>query len=272
MKGISTVAFLLLWFVGVSLAQASKPDLTADEERDAKTLAVAFFSRYRATRDITPLFREFFVSDFSRRLEFCRSTSHCEGFARDFWKDNEDLPQVKPTRSDYIRHYAAVINITFLAFDSMNHLAKQAGRKPEDYWETADKIINERLALISKRNSSRIFKEFVEDGSDNALDGLKSLRALRKRIRDFEELAADLRLVERAARIDLKRAGKILGPLRPEDFWANDEVNTGRFFDYSMGTKLIGVWPEDVPEIPFKMDLIAEKGHLRIVAVYPPMD
>jgi hypothetical protein len=272
MKGQKIAAFLLLWLAGFSFAQAPKPDLTADEERDAKTLAVAFFSRYRITRDITPLFNEFFVSDFARRLEFCRTTSQCGGFGRDFWKDNEDLVLLKPTRTDYLRHYAAVINILYLAFDSTNHLAKKVGQKPEDYADTAEKIINARLALLSKKNSRGVFKELFEDGGDNALGGLKSLRALRKRIRDFEELAADLRIIEREARNELTRVPKTyFAPLRPEDFRASDEVNTRRFFDYPVGTKLIDVWDEDVG-IPFKIDLIAEKGRMKIVAIYPPMD
>jgi len=267
MKNLLSALLIFLVLGGGSFAQQDiKPDITAEEEREAKRVAIAFFTSYQKTRDIRPLFRQYFVSDFERRLEYCRSTYECQGFARDFWTLNESLAALKPNREYYVRHYVAVTNVLYLASRTLKHLAEKEGKNLKDYDDEGFAKITD--GYLSKKSKS-VFDD-IFDGSDNALGGLSSIRSLRKRIRECERLVNDLRMAEKIASQKLKRQDAS-NTLKPEDFWVGDEVNTGRFFDYPPGTKLIEVWPKEF-EMPFKIDMIFESGRMRIVAIYVPMD
>jgi hypothetical protein len=48
------------------------------------------------------------------------------------------------------------------------------------------------------------------------------------------------------------------------------EKSIAGFFNYPNGTRMIEVW--DIENLPFKIDLIRERGKLKIIAVYPPID
>lgn len=272
MKNFLSALLIFLTLSSVSVAQTIRPNITAEEELEAKKVAVAFFTSYQKTSDIGLLIRHYFVSDFERRLEFCRVTDECGGNNRDFWKVNGILAEAKPTREDYMRHHAVVINVLFLAAQIMNQKARKEDKNLKDYDDEGYvKMGNELLASIS-RGSRQVYEEMFE-GSDNALGGLKSVKNLRERIRQAEKLVTELKFLETSTRIALKRTGK-----NPDSIFTNkhfrvdDEVNSRRFFDYPVGTKLIEVWSTVEYELPFKIDLISDQGRLKIVAIYPPMD
>ncbi|MEJ7624714.1 MAG: hypothetical protein WKF34_12040 [Pyrinomonadaceae bacterium] len=250
-------------------AQPEPPDLTVEEIRAAKTLAANVSNRYRESKQLKDLVAEFFVSDFRRRLRFCWTSYHCKGFGRDFWKKSEQLAALNPDQNDYFRHYVAMMDVIFLSQMLVDRLGNTAERESGTYWENAQKVLTARLTRILKKDSRNIFR-ILEESGDQGLEGLKSIRSFRKRIGELEKLAEGLRAVEKETSVAPFIKGSVASFL-PKEFRVSDEVNTDRFFDYPVGTKLIQVWPEELT-VPFILDLVAQRGHLTIVAIYPAMD
>ncbi len=90
---------------------------------------------------------------------------------------------------------------------------------------------------------------------------------------DFEKLNQALRTVASSLRKERKRhTSETDLAMSPGSFRIDLEENSGRFFNYPAGTKMIEVWPDEIAALPFKMDLIRVGGKLKIVAIYPPMD
>src|SRR5438270_8348785 len=112
MERITLLVLLLSIISPIALAQERSSPATAREKRDATDLAARFFNRYQQTHQIRPLIGEYFVSDFTRRLEFCRKTEECVGHNRDFWKPDEFFSKhlTEASRNDVLREYADLID------------------------------------------------------------------------------------------------------------------------------------------------------------------
>ncbi len=270
MKRFFGVSFGLLVFLTSVIGQNVPAKLSPSDEKEANALAAEFFNRFSETLDVTPLIKVNFVSDFDRRLSFCRTTRECEGFGRDFWKGPEqDERSINPTADDYLRQYASAINYFYLYSQIGTYLA--GGRKSID--DDIDvKAISSKLKDRLKDQPNVLRWDFFGNFDEASLEP-KSISEFREQIAEFEKLVEELRIIaweERAAQ--RKTDPKAKFSLVQNDFHAQVEENRGLFFDYPVGTKMIEVWPNEGVLLFFKMDLIKEKGRLKIVAIYPPMD
>jgi len=252
-----------------SLGQTERPKPAAQDEKDASALAAAFFDRYQQTQDITPLIKEFFVSDFEKRLVFCRTTHECEGFARDFWKPPEHPLPFTPTDKDYVRQYAALINFFYLYPLAESNFALSAGQKPIDFEVEGQKLVSSEIKALLKGNSEALKYDFFEN-PDSPYTEPASIVEFRNRVENFEQLIAAVRIVESRSRAGLPKGAR--KKLSSREIQVNFAENgQSRFFDYPIHTQMFQVWPETDDTI-LMMDLIREKGKLKIVAVYPGMD
>ncbi|GEM_PF-4137482 len=250
------------------------------EEGEAKTLAITFLKRYEETQDIAPLIKEFFIVDFAARLKVCYSTEKCEGFAKDFWKFEEGFFPRQAAKKDLVRYYTNIINAMFLHFQTLKHLNPKGS---DDDAETAQKIILKEFRIML-RDDAKLIKfahdylgidlekgVVCEEGALSFSYKFKSLRQFRYFLSNMEKLISVFREIEhrfRASRQDKNLNANMV--LSPDDFRVDVESNVGKFFNYPIGTRILEVWAFE--NMPFKIDLIREKGMLKIVAVYPPID
>jgi hypothetical protein len=274
MKRLSTIIFLFCFLAGNINGQVKRPKPSAAEERKAKNLAVSFFNRFQETQDLTPLIKEHFVKDFARRLKFCHTTDECGGFAKDFWKEIEELAAVNATETDSQRLSISVINYFFLYFRSIEYLNDNYPRKMSDAnRETAAKRVEKELEFLLKDDPKLIkFNSFGNYSGERMDWKFKSLDELRQFLNDYEKFVTALRTVEAKLRNNLlKKNPDAKKSLSTKDFRVDVEENHNRFFDYPVGTRMLEVW-SNKSSTPFVMNLIEEDGKLKIVAIYPPMD
>ena len=266
MKRILGACLGLAIFLTLAIGQNGPAKPSPAEEREANALAARFFNRLRETKDVTPLIRQYFVSDFPRRLLFCRTTRECEGFARDFWKGPEDQENsIKAAPNDYLRQYAASINYFYLYMQAQAY----ARVRPKS---TNGSTVSSKLKKML-RHEPRVLRWDFFANPDAPLVKPVSIKQFRQHLAEFEKLNAALRVIESEAQAVLrKHHPKTRSSVFPNDFKAMVEENNGRFFNYPVGTKMIDVWPNENLPLPFKMDLIKEKGQLKIIATYPPVD
>jgi len=266
---ISAAFTLLITFS--TFGQTSAPQLTENEVREAKELAATFFNDYQKTSDIGPLIEKYFVPDFGRRLEFCRKTTECEGFARDFWKQDNELIVLNATRTDSIRQYAIFINLFYLYYGSIRYLELSSGKSSAENEEAFGNVVRAKLKIILKHEPQILALDPFENPDQPALKS-KSVEEFRQHMANYEKFVGALRIVERELRKDLMmlRANTKLA-LSAKDFRAKPLVNDRRFFEFPVGRQMIEVWPEK-HDIIFKMEMIKQNGKLTIVVLYPPID
>lgn len=253
--------------------QPDPPKPTVGDEREAKVLAAKFFSRFQETQDLSPLLDEFFIKDFSTRLKFCGNTDECGGFAKDFWGKNEELSTLKSEERDFQRLFVNTINNLYLTFRSLNYMANSKNKEFPDLGSDEEKELVDKVKAVLKDDAHLIHLGFFSQNSDTPPPVATTLIQFRRRMADFEKLNQALRTVASGLREDRKRLTSETDlAMAPRSFEIDLEENTGRFFNYPVGTRMIEVWPDEIAALPFKMDLIRVGGKLKIVAIYPPMD
>jgi hypothetical protein len=273
MKKSILIVLLFIACCNMVSAQRTYPTPTAEETKEAQELAANFFNRYAETQDIEPLIKEFFIRDFNTRLKFCRTTSECGGFARDFWGKDEELVTLKATSVDFQRSYCFAVNHFYLFFRIANHInVIQPNNSDKLEQLTADKIKNE---LKGRTELLKYGYLLSQDEDIFSFKKIKTLANFRKQIVEAEKLNAELRKLESKLRLkaQIKNAKAKLG-FSASDFRIDIEENSGLFFNFPIGTRMIDVWTNSIKDafLPFKMDLIKENGKLKVVAIYPPMD
>jgi hypothetical protein len=259
---------------------------TPEEDREARRMVVAFSKRYKETQDIKPLVREFFIKDFSTRLKVCYSTDKCRGFGKDFFQFGEKSVARKTTKLDLLRFYGGLMNLYFLHyFQIPKHLNPDSIESLE---EIGLKMILRELASLIKDDTELL--KFASDyfgidivtgvERDESLNNpfkFKSVNQLRSFLRNLEKLDDAFRKLERKFRSNRQKEKlKTISVLQPKDLRIYAEPIGKEFFNFPIGTRIIEVWSAfDMAKssfFPFKFDLLREKGKLRIIAVYPPMD
>ncbi len=271
MKGI-LASFLLIVLASLgSVGQRDERTPPKAEEREAQILAADFFKRLQETQDISLLLKQYFIEDFSIRLKYCGTSGECGGFGRDFWQKNEELTLLNGTERDYERDYINSINYLFLYFRSIAHQAVISGQKLAENEESAAKEINQRLKEKLKDHPEALKLNFWEN-PDEPLPEAKTLDEFRGRLVNFERLNAALRVIEKDLRVKLSRKhSKTRLTFTPKEFRVYKEPNKERFFRYPASIQMFDVWAFN-DSVLLKIDMVRERGKLRIVAVYPPMD
>lgn len=248
------------------LSQEIEEKLDQARAKAATTRAAEFTDRFRKSGDIRPLMAEYFVNDFPRRLEFCRTTSNCEGSARDFWKGPGESDAVRFSPNDYLRHYTATINVMFLMSHIQGRIALAAGKKRGEYLEQSANILDKRLRGQLKKKDDWTLWGLFEFGLDG-MKGVEAVRSFKNHILELEQAESALRKVKAEFR-ETDKDSEAQG-----SFSASYEKNAAAFFDFPAGTNLIRIWPpEEMLDLPYIIDMIEQKGRMHVVAVYPPID
>ena len=119
--------------------QAKEGTLTPDEEREARELAEDFIKRLEESEDVTPLLREFYVSDFAERL-------------RDRMEEVFPLaakPEVAALMSseEILRAYAASINCIYLASVHYTEILRRRASERAERGEPKDSDAENDLTI-----------------------------------------------------------------------------------------------------------------------------
>ena len=271
------ITLCIFYILSVNITGQIKNSIPSpEEEREAKALAVSFFTRFQETQDITPLIKEFFVKDFATRLKFCGTTNECGGFARDFWGKREELIAINATEVDFQRSYSLSINILFLEMRCVTYSNGNIDRKIDEIdGKTTEKVIKNDLKVLLKDNSKLLkFGAFSEETDEYKPLKFKTLDKFHQYLNDGEKYLSVLKTYESKLRADLQKQQPSINFSKSSiDFSVNSEENSRQFFNYPVGTKMLFVFstPFDFC-FAFKMDFIKEAGKLKIVAIYIPMD
>ncbi len=269
MKKALLPILIVLILTNVGFPQKDERIPPKPEELEAQTLAAEFFNAYRRTQDIGSLVEQFFIKDFETRLKNCRTSGGCGGFGRDFWGEDEELSSLSASADDHLKRYVTAVNYLFLYSQCYAHLARIAS-KPTAEYEQGEKILDKLLRGELKENSAVLKLGFFGQHEDRPV--VKSLAEFHELQSRLETLVGSLRVVERNLQAELlQKFPKTILDARPKDFRVYKEPNREGFFGYAETTQMYDVWPE-TDGFFLKIDMIREKGTLRIVAVYPPMD
>jgi hypothetical protein len=127
---ITTLLIIVLTLSGATRALASPRDdedtkITPEEEREARELVEEFNKKFVETHDIAPLVKEYFVPDFSSRLQ-----QHAETFPFQFikWKDDATPPDPE----DLLRFYVASTNFLHVLFPIYGAAVKKCAEEKDD--------------------------------------------------------------------------------------------------------------------------------------------
>jgi hypothetical protein len=284
MKRIFSIVLLTIYFIIAVSAQKTYPTPTAEETKEAKELAVKFYNRLTETQDVKPLIKEFFISDFNRRLNVCFKADSCGGHNRDFWKEFDGSFTRVKAKVDFQRGYIAGMNLLYLYFRVYAYLYPDIGDVTKDIPEN---VVSEIVKLeLSKllNNEPQLLKSALDifqpkklksgKSSDFEMPKFRTKREFFLYIQKIEKMVATLRLVEAKWRTKRQTSEQKLNfDFSPEDFWVDIEESSN-FFNYP-DKRMVEVWDDHLPPhktLLFKMDLVKENGKLRIVAIYPPID
>ncbi|MBK7392977.1 MAG: hypothetical protein IPI64_06680 [Chloracidobacterium sp.] len=256
-----------------AFAQVDERTPPPAEENEAQILAAAFVNQYLTTRRIEPLIDQFFIKDFSKRVRYC-GISSCGGSDRDFWNNDGPFILFEGDDIDYRRVYSTSIDSMFLSFLSINHLALIEKKTLEEYGKAGQKELFEALRQELK-NDTKLLSLYPFGPSYDSNSPPKvgtSVRLIEERLSKYEKINAALRKLENKYRSELKqKRPNVQFNVAPKEFRINKEVENTQFFNYPKGTKMFSAWPEN-DDVFFIIDMIREKGKLKIVAVYPPID
>lgn len=175
MRARSTYTFLLILTVTVatmgqqSLTMQSplvmpedEQKLTAEEEEEARVLALSFKGRVHTTNDIGPLVDEMFVYDFSERLHQAPTNSIPMGFL-------DKTLIASASGSELRRYYIVSINfcqLYFRLYDAMKHAAKQTDDEEKELQESEVLSAEEINVLLSDPTLAKLAEEFKKDHED----------------------------------------------------------------------------------------------------------
>jgi hypothetical protein len=271
MNKLRLIILIFIACCNTTVAQETYPTPTAEETKEAQEFAAKFYNRYDETQDIEPLINEFFVKDFDSRVEFCWTTGECGGFARDFWGEHEDLVELKGQTIDFRRLYSFSINYFYLYFKIYNHIKfLQKDSHEVDYEKATISAIENSL-----KNRPELLRHGFFSDTDSELPKPTSLEGFRAQMVEAEELISELRKLESKFRTEAETKVSVSAiKLTDVDFTVSIIENSGLFFNYPVGTRMIDVWTKTDKDgfLPFKMDLIKENRKLKVVAIYPPID
>jgi hypothetical protein len=275
-------------------AARQETELTPEEEREARSLAVRFMERLKATDDFGPLVDEFFVGDFPERFK---------RFIKEKKVKDEDMGVFtlrvlfRASHNDLRRAYVALMNF-FNQHDLLNAAAMSDVAVANGISDWSELFRPRARALRWKVTEDALTPEFFATvRSDPALVVLASLFLMPEaksdediakelggyRIRTLARFRSSTAGLEKCAGLmqaavrKLRDAQKILGPPpqaigeRDRDkyliykFWTSalESDSAG----YPAGTRLV------IARIsPFQMQMIRQCGRFRMLAVYPDID
>ncbi len=253
-----------------ALAQTDERTPPPKEDAEVKVLVAAFYNDLLKTKTLGPLIGKYFVSDVSTRLKYCGNTGNCGGFARDFWQENEELTSLGGSKADFRMQYIVNFDLLFLYSIAYYHLSEGV---PEN---TSKNPLSHSPEGVASAIRKKLEAELVNNPAVLRLDpfansdlpAAKTIADYRKRLRDQETFCDALRrLVTKLIRNSERRSNAV----GPSDFRVYKEPSAEEFFRYPKGTWMYSVWGEN-ELILFVTDVVREKGQLKIVAAYPPID
>jgi hypothetical protein len=249
--------------------------LSAEEEREARELAIRFTKRWQETEDIGPLVDEFFVADFADRL---RAEPEVLFFAA---LKPELL--VSENRDDLLRYYVAMTNSLRLIFRICQ--VYEASRPEEEGRESPDwyQVIPASVWAVLRSNPlmAEVLAEDMGE-RDGATDEQEATHGEGMRtIKSMEELRSLTGTLEQANLLLRDHLKTLPSTLSTKEIKSEHEsqvdANTaeaddglsprltilgGDFYNYPAGTRLIYFHL-----LMFRVDLVRVGQRLRVLSV-----
>lgn len=304
--------FLCLFLTLVTLLAAAPvrgqavEELTDDEEREARSLAVTFVQRLRETDDFAPLVAEFFPEDFEQRVK---------QFIRDAPPDDAEggLPilcdhalLLRSETGELRRLYVALMNFwnqQDLLHDAARDYAlvklKATGRDASiehlQAWdrgsERARKAVSEEAFRVAKTDPFLkmmfiLVRDDYDKGDTNLEGDEKALRARYEAayIRDAARLHSFVEKLERSVVLLREGVSKLRADaksLAASHVIEQEATREDNFKVYHVGDVTLeapafgldaGALLIQARIFPFELAMTRVEGRLRILAVYPDTD
>ena len=292
MKLPSVITLLLtitLMINATALAAQSMPDetpahkdddkITAQEEREARSLVAELTRRWQETEDIGPLIDEFYVGDFAERL---RHEPQLLFFAE--LRKEQLTPE---TSDDLRRHYVAMTN--FLHLILRIYAVYEAVRTPRDDEHLDLKhILPANIWNVFESNPT--LKALMEEETGSETDDRQAnlsgqeaeSQATEKRIKTIEQLRILTTALEQSLVLLRDHVKTLPSTLPVSEIIRNKQSDAGRsaeeqndplmprsyalseeFYGYPAGTRLICV---DL--LPLHIDLVRVGQRLKILSIH----
>jgi hypothetical protein len=276
-------------------AEEEEPQLTPEEEREARDIALQFSERLKTKSDIGPVIDELFVSDFSERLRHSPSDSMPMAFL-------VKSLALTASRDELRRYYVAYMNFHLLVYRQIEvtmYLREQAGEDNTE-WGPEDALTPEMInVLLSDPTIAEIAKELKEDEKDErgkeddgnqpaqggdssqaagattqaeADDGEAPEDSEMHIIKNYRQLESVSLALEKTSELMRQRLAGL--PSIPPKLLTGDEAQSQQDSSKPNLTSLPGEfygYPKDTPVIhldimPFCFSLIKINGHLKILS------
>jgi hypothetical protein len=291
-------------------AQADAPaaqEMTDEEEREARALALRFMKRLREADDFGPLVGEFFPEDFAERLR--RTMREVpEGGDEDFLFAFDRAVLLRADDTELRRGYVALMNfwnqeelLGDAAFDYANLECGLTGEKRPCGWGRHFGLAREAVPEEAFRIASsdpmleglfRFVREEEEGGGDaSPAEEAAVFEALK--IRDAARLRAFIDKLERCVPLLREATGKLRSEAKSlaavhnaaDDYAAlvaaREELKVYHPEGDTAGEANAAVYSLGLPEgallirarvSPFEMVMTRAEGRLKILVVYPDFD
>jgi len=300
--------FLSLFLITVTLLApattraSAAEELTDKDASEARSLAVGFMRRLRATDDFGPSVKEFFTKDFEQHLKQFIREAPAENSEEDFPIPCDRALLLSAESRELRRAYVASMNFwnqqellhdAAWAYVEVEYAVagKDTSKEYQEAWNRHEKLAKEAVPkeAYSIADSDPLLKvmfmlvRYDDSGAEesNEVDKAK-LKAVSihdaARLRSFlEKLERSVALLREGVarlRTDAKSlaAAHCIHENAPDDdalkvYYLDGETLEAAAFGIDAGTLLI-----HARIYPFEIVMTRRKGRLRIIAVYPDID
>jgi hypothetical protein len=295
----------------VTRAQADAPaapgEMTDEEEREARSLALRFMKRLRETDDFAPLVGEFFHEDFAERLRGA-ALAVPEGGEDDFLFAFDRAVLRRADAAALRRGYVAMMNfwnqeelLGDAALDYANLECGLAGEKRPCGWGRHFQLQREAIPAEAFRVASgdplfeELFGALLDEGAagPEPSDEEQAARIEAMMIRDAARLSAFTDRMERCVKFLREATGKLRSEAKSlaavhnaaDDYAsmvaAREELKVYHLEGDTVGEDNAAVYNLGLPEgallirarvYPFELAMSRAEGRLKILVVYPDFD
>ncbi|HEX6186064.1 MAG TPA: hypothetical protein VFZ44_19400 [Pyrinomonadaceae bacterium] len=295
----------------VTRAQADAPaapeEMTDEEEREARALALRFMKRLRETDDFAPLVGEFFPEDFVERVRSAIRETPVGGDG-DFLFAFDRTVFERADAAELRRVYVATMNfwnqqelLGNAALDYANLECGVAGEKRPCSWGRHFQLQREAIPAEAFHVAAgdplfeALFEALLDEGSAGPEPSTEEQAAWVEAtmVRDPARLRAFTDRMERCVTFMREATGKLRSEAKSlaavhsaaDDYAAlvaaREELKVYKLDDDMVGEEDAGVYRLGLPEgalmirarvYPFEMVMARVEGRLKILVVYPDVD
>lgn len=221
---------------GVTLAQlvtrTDEPQVTKAEEQEARELAIQFTIRFGETRDLTPIVRDLYLSDFVERYKKYKAKELNAGHVDLYFAPGLDYNSRLLTdgdSKDWGRFYVAANN--FLLFGFISALKTYSDETADV--KATDMYPSGVIKLLNK--NPNLSNMIVRKGRSKAIGSVEEMRAATATLEQAETI-----MRERGKPLVIADKEELVRIIKEDEFFKPRlEVTDEGFFGFPKGTRIL---------------------------------